>query len=200
MKGATRFDASQSRDAQIGAFLREQREQWRDFNVPYEDGEELERLVSRSESKQILEIGTSTGHSTIWLAKAAQRTGGRVTTIEADPNRHRRARMNFVAAGVDDIVDARLGDAMKVIPTLVGTVDFVFSDATWSTQPADGYTEFFRLIEPKIAVGGLFTMHNVADGYGDDGRFFRYLEGLGTYETRFVHTSHAGISVSRKLR
>jgi len=46
----------------------------------------------------------------------------------------------------------------------------------------------------------LFTMHNVTDGYGDDGRFFRYLEGLGTYETRIVRTSRAGISVSRKLR
>ena len=192
------FDAT--RDARIGAFLLDHREEWHDFNVPYEDGEELERLVIGCGCRHILEIGTSTGHSTLWLAKAALRTGGRVTTIEIDPGRHRRAVTNFAEAGVDDVVDARLGDAMKVIPKLGGAVDFVFSDATWSTQPANGYTEFFRLVEPKITDGGLFTMHNVTDGYGDDGRFFRYLEGLGTYETRIVHTSHAGISVSRKRR
>jgi len=189
-----------ARDARIAAYLQVHRDEWHDFNVPYEDGEELERLVVGCKCKNILEIGTSTGHSTIWLAKAALRTGGHVTTIEIDPGRHQRAVSHFNEAGVSNLIDARLGDAMKVIPTLDGPVDFVFSDATWSTQPANGYTEFFRIVEPKLAVGGLFTMHNVTDGYGDDGRFFRYLEGLGTYETRIVRTSRAGISISRKLR
>gem|GEM_PF-1832860 len=165
----------------------------------FEDGEELERLVTGCHGKRILEIGTSTGNSTLWLAKAALRTGGYVTTIEIDQSRYQRAKANFDDACVHDLVDARLGDAMTVIPTLGGTIDFVFSDATSSTQPDNGYTEFFRLVEPKIPVGGLFTMHNVTDGYGDDGRFFRYLEGLGTYETRIVRTSRAGISISRKL-
>ena len=188
-----------TRDAQIGAYLQQHRGGWHDFNVPYEDGEELERLVIGCHGKRILEIGTSTGHSTLWLAKAALHLGGHVTTIEIDQGCHQRAKANFDDACVNDLVDARLGDAMTVIPTIGGTIDFVFSDATWSTQPDSGYTEFFRLVEPKIPVGGLFTMHNVTDGYGDDGRFFRYLDGLGTYATRIVRTSHAGISISRKL-
>ena len=186
--------------AQSSRFLADHQETWTDYNVPYQDGQELERLVVESGCQRILEIGTSTGHSTIWLARGAARTGGRVVTVEIDRGRHERALRNFEAAGVAHLVDARLGDAMKVVPTLDGDFDFVFSDATWATQPEEGYLNFFKVTEPKLRIGALYTMHNVTDGYGDDGRFFRHLDKLGNWETTILHRSSAGISVSRRVR
>jgi len=116
-------------DAQVKAFLDGARGTWRDLNVPYEDGQVLHRLVLERRARRILEIGTSTGHSTVWLAWAAAKTGGKVTTLEIDPERHRTALENFQKAGVAAYVDARLGDAHELVKTLPGPWDFVFSDA-----------------------------------------------------------------------
>ncbi len=183
----------------IQTFLEKNKNNWTDYNVPFEDGQELEKLILANNSKNVLEIGTSSGHSTIWLAKAAEKTGGKVITIEMDKGRFEKAKSNFEKAGVSHLIDMKLGDAMNIIPTLKQTFDFVFSDATWSTQPAEGYTTFFKLCEPKLKIGSLFTMHNVTDGYGDDGRFFRYLDKLGNYQTNIIRVSNNGISVSKKV-
>src|SRR3970040_232327 len=77
-----------SLDARVGPFLEENRNRWNAWNVPLEDGKILHDLVVEGRFKNILEIGTSTGHSTIWLAWAASKTGGKVVTIEIDPGRH----------------------------------------------------------------------------------------------------------------
>ncbi|MFU8971558.1 O-methyltransferase [Chryseobacterium sp. CY353] len=180
-------------------FLESHRNTWTDYNIPFTDGVVLEELILKNNSKTILEIGTSSGHSTIWLAKAAEKTGGKVITIEMDINRFEKAERNFKNAGVDHLIDIKLGDAMEIIPTLRENFDFIFSDATWNTQQHDGYINFFKKCEPKLNIGGLFTMHNVTDGYGDDGRFFDYLKLLGNFKTHIIKASTAGISVSEKL-
>jgi len=189
-----------SLDQKIQNYLSLKKNSWTDYNVPYQDGQELEKLIVQNNCKSVLEIGTSSGHSTIWLAKAAAKTGGKVITIEIDKGRYEKAKSNFEAAGVAHLIEMMLGDAMQIIPTLNERFDFVFSDATWSTQPDEGYVIFFKLCEPKLIVGGLYTMHNVTDGYGDDGRFFKYLEKLGTYQTAIIKVSNNGISVSKKLK
>ena len=78
--------------AQAKTFLDKNRNNWTSginyWNVPYEDGQILHDLIVKGGFKNILEIGTSTGHSTVWLAWAAAKTGGRVTTIEIDQRRH----------------------------------------------------------------------------------------------------------------
>jgi len=187
-------------DQKIQNYLFANRNRWTDYNVPYQDGQELEKLIVQNNCKSILEIGTSSGHSTIWLAKAVAKTGGKVITIEIDKDRYEKAKRNFEAAGVSHLIEMKFGDAMQIIPTLNERFDFVFSDATWSTQPDEGYLTFFKLCEPKLTVGGLYTMHNVTDGYGDDGRFFKYLEKLETYQTSIIKVSNNGISVSKKIK
>ena len=79
-------------DARVSRFLEEARLSWSDWNIPYEDGKILYNLVLQGRFRNILEIGTSTGHSTIWLALAASKTGGKVTTIEIDRGGTRRPR------------------------------------------------------------------------------------------------------------
>jgi caffeoyl-CoA O-methyltransferase len=105
-----------------------------------------------------LEIGTSTGHSSIWIAWALSKTGGRLITVEIDERRHRQALANFEAAGVLPYIDARLGNAHEIVPALDGPFDFVFSDAD-----KDWYPNYFKAVFPKLTVGGCYTTHNITE-------------------------------------
>ena len=103
-------------DARVIKFLKEQAGHWRDMNVPVSDGRILYDLVLDGKHKQALEIGTSTGHSAIWIAWALSKTGGKLITIEIDKKRYVEAMANFKKAGVSEYIDARLGDAHELVP------------------------------------------------------------------------------------
>lgn len=181
-------------DAKVRNFLEERRGQWRDWNVPWEDGRILRDLVVARRFTRALEIGTSTGHSAIWIAWGLAQTGGRLTTIEIDPERHAQARRNFEQAGVAKLIDARLADAHELVKELSGPFDFVFSDAD-----KDWYLQYFKDLEPKLAVGGCFTAHNVLrSGGGGAAEFLDYVKKLPNYETTIERGGGEGISVSCK--
>ena len=95
-------------ERQAQAFLDKNRNNWTSginyWNVPYADGKILHDLIVKGGFRNILEIGTSTGHSTIWLAWAAAKTGGKVSTIEIDQRRHEQALKNIRDAGVEKII------------------------------------------------------------------------------------------------
>ena len=180
-------------DRKVRAFLEARRGQWNDLNVPWQDGQLLHDLVVKNRHTRALEIGTSTGHSSIWIAWALSKTGGRLTTIEIDPERHAEALRNFEEAGVAGLVDARLADAHELVKELPGPFDFVFSDAD-----KDWYTQYFKDLEPKLVVGGCFTAHNVRRrGWGGTGAFLEYVEKSPSYETT-VDDRGAGVSISCK--
>ncbi len=181
-------------DARVRAFLERTRGEWRDLNVPYEDGKVLHDLIVRKGFKRGLEIGTSTGHSAIWMAWAMSKTGGKLVTIEIDERRHRQALQNFEAAGVAPLVDARLADAHQLVKDLAGPFDFVFSDAD-----KDWYTQYFKDLDGKLSVGGCFTAHNVLNGFGGITAFLEYVRSRPNYETTIDRSSRSGISVSCKL-
>jgi predicted O-methyltransferase YrrM len=183
-------------DARVRAFLEKSRGSWRDWNVPEEDGRILHDLVLKRRFRSALEIGTSTGHSSIWIAWALSKTNGRLTTIEIDPGRHAAAVRNFKEAGVDGLVDARLADAHALVKQLPGPFDFVFSDAD-----KDWYLQYFKDLEPKIAPGGCFTAHNVLrSGGGGAAEFLEYVKKLPAYETTVETGGGEGISISCKRR
>jgi len=143
--------ASKELDAKVEKFLAENRGRWQDWNVPYEDGKVLYDLIIKNNYKSALEIGTSTGHSAIWMAWALSKTGGKLITIEIDEVRYKTALKNFKKAGVEEFIDARLGDAHQLVKDLRGPFDFVFSDAD-----KEWYTQYFKDVEKKLAVGGCF--------------------------------------------
>src|SRR5207253_11157659 len=97
--------------------------------ISEEDGRFLRVLVSARGAKSILEIGGASGYSGIWLGLGARETGGRVVTIEYDPQRASEAAENIRRAGLTDVVRVVHGDAFKEIPKLPGTFDMVFLDA-----------------------------------------------------------------------
>jgi caffeoyl-CoA O-methyltransferase len=184
---------SRALDAKVKKFLSEKREHWHDSNVPYEDGKVLFNLIIKNNYTRALEIGTSTGHSSIWIAWALSKTGGQLTTIEIDESRYRAALKNFKKAGVEGLIDARLADAHQLVKELKGPFDFVFSDAD-----KEWYTQYFKEVEPKLVVGGCFTAHNVTDAFGGVKEFLDYIRKLPNYQTTIDRSSSAGISVSYK--
>ena len=184
---------SKELDAEAEKFLNETRGSWYDSNVPYEDGKVLYDLIIKNNYKRALEIGTSTGHSAIWMAWALSKTGGKLITIEIDEGRHKRALKNFKKAGVEDFIDARLADAHQLVKELKGPFDFVFSDAD-----KEWYTQYFKDVEPKLIASGCFTAHNVTDAFGGIKEFMNYIRSLPNYQTMIERSSSSGISISYK--
>ena len=156
-------------DAKVEKFLKDHKRDWHDLNVPYEDGQTLHNIIVKNKYTSALEIGTSTGHSTIWLAWAMSKTGGKVITIEINEKRHKQALKNIEEAGLSVYVDARLGNAHNLVKQLPGPFDFVFSDAD-----KEWYKQYFMDLDPKLKVGGCFTTHNVTDGLADDDFLFQF--------------------------
>lgn len=180
-------------DQKVQQFLDKNRRDWSDMNVPYQDGKVLYDLIIKNNYTSALEIGTSTGHSTVWIAWAMSKTGGKVTTIEINESRHKEALENFRETGLEKYVDARLADAHQLVKELKGPFDFVFSDADkgW-------YTQYFKDVDSKLKSGGCFTAHNVLNGFSGTQKFVDYISSLDNYETTINKSSSSGISISYK--
>lgn len=182
-------------DLKVKKFLSERSGRWYDMNVPAVDGQLLYNIIIKGNYTSALEIGTSTGHSGIWIAWALSKTGGKLITIEIDEQRHREALENFRKAGLSDYIDARLADAHQLVRELKGPFDFVFSDAD-----KDWYKNYFIDIDPKLKVGGCFTAHNIYErgrGYGGQTSFLEHVKSLKNYETT-VNSAGGGVSISYK--
>ncbi len=182
-------------DAKVKKFLSDNSGKWHDMNIPAVDGQLLYNLIIKGNYKSALEIGTSTGHSGIWIAWALSKTGGKLITIDIDKGRHNIAVENFKKAGLSEYIDARLADAHTLVKELKGPFDFVFSDADkgW-------YKNYFLDVDPKLIVGGCFTAHNISPpgrGYNGQKVFLDYVMSLKNYETT-VNTSGGGVSISYK--
>jgi caffeoyl-CoA O-methyltransferase len=186
--------AQEDLDARVRSFLEANRHRWRDMNVPQADGQRLYELVLENGYTEALEIGTSTGHSAIWIAWALSKTGGKLVTIEIDRRRYEEAMRNFEEAGLTPYIDARLADAHQLVPQLEGPFDFVFLDAD-----KDWYTNYFRAVLPKLELGGCFTAHNVSGRRtGWVREFLEALESTPNLETEILGGRGSGLSVSYK--
>jgi len=181
-------------DDRVKAFLQKHRSDWHNLNVPYRDGLFLYDLIIEHNYTQALEIGTSTGHSAIWIAWALSKTGGKLITIEIDEERHAEALANFKEAGVDSIIDARLADAHALVKELDGPFDFVFSDAD-----KEWYTQYFKDCASKMMVGGCFTAHNITmRSWPGITEFVNYIQGRPDFESTIEDSRTSGISISYK--
>jgi len=181
-------------DATVKRFLDQHRYSWRDMNVPDADGQALYDLIVKNHCKRALEIGTSTGHSGIYIAWGLSKTGGKLITIDIDEGRHREAVGHFKEAGVAAFIDARLADAHDLVPKLEGPFDFVFIDAD-----KEWYTNYAKAVLPKLTVGGLMTAHNVSQYGGrrqQTGDYSEWVRSQPNLETSFS----AGVMVSRKTK
>jgi len=126
------------------------------WSVPRKDGEFLHFLVKATQARNVLEVGTSHGHSAIWMGLALEETGGRLTTIEIDTARHDLARKHVSEANLSQRVTLIRGDAHVEVPKLDGPFDFVFLDAD-----KGGQVDYFKKLYPaKVSPGGILAVHN----------------------------------------
>jgi len=125
------------------------------LNITRDTGRLLWILVRAMGATRILEVGTSNAFSTIWLADAARATGGRVTTLELNPEKITRARANLVSAGLDGMVDLIEGTAAVTLAKLPGPFDVAFLDAD---RPS--YLAYLELVVPKLRSGGILIADN----------------------------------------
>lgn len=187
--------ASMALDARVEKFLNDRRSGWRDWNVPYEDGEVLHDLIVRNHYTRALEIGTSSGHSAIWIAWALSKTGGKLITVEIDEHLRQKALQNFKAAGLEAYIDARLADAHQLVKNLEGPFDFIFLDAD-----KEWYTQYFKDLDPKLVKGGCFAAHNARNTYPGIKEFLDHIRSRSDYRTTIDRTTSSGISISCKNR
>ncbi len=107
-------------------------------------------------AQQILELGTATGYSTIYLARAALENKGRVTSIEWSPEMATLALKNLKRAGVQDVVKIRIGSAQSLVPEMAELFDFIFMDID-----KQHYIRLLPKLRKHIKKGGFMIVDNV---------------------------------------
>jgi caffeoyl-CoA O-methyltransferase len=186
--------AGSAEERRILAVLEEVYRSHRYLSVPEEDGRLLRILAESIGAKHVVELGTSTGYSGLWLLLALSKTGGRLTTYEIDRGRHETARVNFDKAGVLKQARLVLGDAHVEASKLTEPIDLLFIDAD-----KEGYFDYLQKLGPLVRPGGLIAAHNMASPPPDP----RYVAAVTThaaYETVFLNMHEAGIGVTLKKR
>ena len=119
-------------------------------------GQLMNILIKEQKAQTILEIGTSHGYSTVWLAEAARATGGKVITLDVHAGKQEYARNALKKAGLAELVEFKLGDARESIAALSGSIDFVLLDL-WK----DLYIPCFDLFYPKLGSGAMVLADNM---------------------------------------
>lgn len=167
------------------------------MSVSKEGGHLLYLLTRAAHARTVVEFGTSFGISTLYLASAVRDNGGgQVITTELQPDKARKAQENFAAAGLDDVVDLRLGDARETLRELPGPVDLLLLDG-W----LDLRLPILRLVEPRLRPGALVIVDDVDL---DIGRSFYqdFLDHIEDPANGYLSTRlpvHFGVQVCLKL-
>lgn len=140
-----------------------------EINIQPEEGKFLQFLARATGAKKAVEIGTLGGYSGIWITRGLQ-PGGKLITIEKEEKHAKIAREHFKAAGLDDAIEIRVGNAHRILIELrdESPFDFVFIDAD---RP--GYPTFFDWATDNVRTGGIVAAHNAfrhgtVAGIGED--------------------------------
>lgn len=165
----------------------------RTMSVDRQDGEFFYRLTLELKAKPVLEIGTSAGSGGDWFAMALKKTGGRLITLEIDPQRHAEAVRNFAAMGFAKVVEARLANAL----VKVARIDHPF-DIVWIDARKPGYLCDFELVLPKVCCGGAILAHNTRNAAFTLRPFLERIRNDPAVRTEFLPQSPQGLSISWK--
>jgi predicted O-methyltransferase YrrM len=147
-------------------------------------------LVQISHKKQILEIGTSNGYSTIWLAWATQAVGGQVTSIDRDERKQVLAEMNLRRAKLRHLVTLLCGDATNIVASLPGPFDCIFFDADRVSAPSQ-----LQILVPKLTPDALILADNVYSHPDEIATYLAALEALPQFE-KLVVPIGKGLSIA----
>ena len=164
------------------------------FNIPAATGKFFYNLVLVSKAKNILEVGTSNGYSTIWLAEAAKQNRGKVTTIEISESKVRMAKENFERAKLNNTIKIIHGDALKEIPKLREKYDFMFIDAIKSD-----YINYLKLNEKNLEKNSIIVADNAIIFKDKMNHYLNYLQNNKNYSSILVPIG-TGVEFSIKVK
>jgi len=160
------------------------------LNVPQNDGRLLRIMAQSMQAKHVVELGTSTGYSGVWIGLALHQTGGKLTTYEIDPGRADAARANFKRAGMEQSNTVVLGDAHEEVTKLSGPIDMIFLDAD-----KEGYVDYLKKLLPLLRPGGLVLAHNINARQADP----KFMEAITT-DPNLDTVVRSGMSISVKKK
>jgi predicted O-methyltransferase YrrM len=150
----------------------------------------LSILVRASGVTRALEIGTSNAYSTIWLAWSLAPAGGRIISIDRNPDKHALARENLRRADLLDRVELRTGDATEIVRLLTGPFDLVFLDADRRKFP-----EQIQILMPKLAPKVLVIADNVLSHPEEIADYLKLVSSLADFQHTTVPVGK-GLSIA----
>jgi len=130
--------------------------------ITKETGELLNMILRLKNAKNMLEVGTSTGYSTIWCAEAISEQSGKIITIEQNPSKIKRAKENFQQAEISDTIIIKKGLAMQILTELNLQQKYRnFFDLVLIDADKENVIKYFDLILPMVPVGGVIVTDNM---------------------------------------
>ena len=183
-----------------GTISHTQRQAERDdflFPIGPEVGALLNVLIKGRDSKTIIEIGTSYGYSTIWLAEAARAVDSKVISLDHDASKQEYAAEALVRAGLRDWVEFKTGDAAETLANLPDSFDFVLLDV-WK----EFYIPCFDAIYPKLNDGALIVADNMLlpPELREQGKLYRaHIRSFAGIESMLLDLG-MGVELTRYLR
>ncbi|MDF0602821.1 class I SAM-dependent methyltransferase [Psychromarinibacter sp. C21-152] len=154
--------------------------------VSPEEGKLLYMLARAAGARQVVEFGASFGLSTLCLAAAVRKAGGRLITTEVHPDKCAALRESFARAGVEDCVTLLEGDARETLAGVEGPVDLVFLDG-WKSM----YLPVLELLRPRLRDGALVVADNVDHAAAQD-----YVAHVSDPASGFVTHRHGDMGLS----
>ena len=150
------------------------------LSISKNQGEALQQLIVANNCKNIVEFGTSFGISTLYLALGAKETNGHIITTELIESKAQKATQNFVKAGVKDLIEVRVGDAMETLKGHAKPIDLLLLDG-WK----DLYLPLFEMLESNFHQDTIIYVDN-AD-MGDVQAFLRNVSQHSKYKLKSLH-------------
>ena len=160
------------------------------LNLERATAEVLALWIRSSHRRHVLEIGTSNGYSTLWLAWAVQPASGRITSIDRSAAKHTLAGANLREAGLRDSVELVQGEGAEVIGRLAGPFDAVFFDADRYSAPAQ-----LELLMPKLAPDVLLFSDNAISPPQELAGYLAAVKALPDFESAVIPVGK-GLSVA----
>lgn len=155
-------------------------------------GRVLVDVVKQHKPKNILEVGTLVGYSAILMSQYLPKSS-RITTIEINPQIAEIAAKNFKKAGVEKLIELKIGNAIGVIPTLINKFDLLFLDAA-----KEEYLQYLKLAEPKLEKDAIVVADNVGMFENAMKDYLDYVRNSPQFKSKTIDFGFDAVEVSRK--
>lgn len=174
----------------VQAFIADKDDAW---SMPVEAERFVHGLVLACGAKRCVEIGTSYGHSGLWIGSATAANGGTLLTIEKDARKSQIAAGFFAEAGLSGVITSRTGLALDILAELPGPVDWVLNDAD-----KENLARYVELLYPKMPVGSMIVTDNVTSHQVVREQFSSWIRRDGRFVSALADVGN-GLEVSIKV-